>query len=243
MKIYICKNCGKLTESEAATAENLFCSTCGAPLAESKSEDKEVQPHSTSPPPGQPIPRVAVAPPPRPAMPPAEPAETEETSVSPHEEAEPEPLAEPESISSGNAPSSQGTSEQVAVPVDSPDASPSGGRSQIAPHIAGPNAPQDQGSDDSAIQVMEVYEDKNLVVCPECSYGCNPSWDKCPICGTQIAGNPDLQNITDADFSFSEDSLKQKLIPCPKCQYSCDPNWDACPICQTKLPSPEESND
>ncbi|NVM53667.1 MAG: hypothetical protein HWN66_08180 [Candidatus Helarchaeota archaeon] len=88
-------------------------------------------------------------------------------------------------------------------------------------------------------QVMEVYENKNLVACPQCSYGCDTAWDKCPICGSQISGASNLQKITETDFKFSEETLKEKLVPCPKCNYFCDPNWQKCPICQTELKQSE----
>jgi hypothetical protein len=85
---------------------------------------------------------------------------------------------------------------------------------------------------------MEIYENTNLVACPQCSYGCDPTWGNCPICQAEISGLENLKKVSDSDpsdFVLDESELKKQLTPCPKCQYACDPGWDKCPICQTAL--------
>ncbi|MFX1294346.1 MAG: hypothetical protein ACFFD2_05770 [Promethearchaeota archaeon] len=222
MRIYICKNCGNLTESEHNN--KLFCSTCGAPLTNSKQEEEETSSQAT-----------AVSAPPHPIDLGSKQHTTEKISPRPSQEI-PTEADETKKPPLTSEPAAIGiTSRQKEVPLDSPgkETSPPSSSSEVM--ALDTSTQQAEVSLDSAPTPMEIFEDKNLVVCPQCSYGCNPSWSKCPICNAEIANASDLKKITEADLKFDKTSLKEKLISCPKCDYSCNPNWESCPICQTKL--------
>jgi RNA polymerase subunit RPABC4/transcription elongation factor Spt4 len=228
--IYICKNCGNLTESEAK--DLLFCSTCGAPLGDPK-------PEPTAQP--RPITTEAVQPSPRPIH-------TQQTrpplSAPPEPSEEVEPPETMETPQTSESPRERTPPQQTAIPLDtpevtrrlqtmSPESSPPGSSSEAQP----------QSSEDTP-PIMEVFEDNNLVACPQCSYACDPNWTQCPICGVEIAGASDLQKVSEVTIEFDEESLKGKLIPCPKCQYACDPSWgtDKCPICGADLTQPPSNS-
>jgi DNA-directed RNA polymerase subunit RPC12/RpoP len=233
MPIYICKNCGNLTETDEK--ENLFCATCGAPLADSQPEKKAASDLASTQEKEEshPIPAPSIAE--EPAEPKSEQAPTpldaapaQETTLAGSDE----PEVPPQSAAPPPTPQSS-RSQQTPVPLGVPDRPPSIPTTSAESTPPGTSSPQEATT--GAPGIIEVYEDKTLVVCPECSYGCAPTWSKCPICGTEIAGAENLQNIAEADLKFDEESLKDDLIPCPKCEYACQKSWDTCPICQTKL--------
>ncbi len=233
MPIYICKNCGNLTETDEK--ENIFCSTCGAPLADSQPETKsapaqvsnETKQEANQTPDPIPLEKPAEQKPEQASTPPAA-ISAQETP--PSESDEPDILPQ---TAAASPPPQESRPQQTPVPLGVPDRPSSIPTSSAESTPLGTSSPQETTA--AAPGIVEVYEDKTLVVCPECSYGCNPSWSKCPICGTEIAGAENLQNIAEADLKFSEESLKEELIPCPNCEYACQKSWDTCPICQTKL--------
>jgi len=218
--------CGNLTESEKT--EDVFCSSCGAPITESKPEQKEEKLESGT----------SSSPVPTPPSTESRRTPTTQRPSIPQKET-PDKSSTEKNLPPTEPPRLPDSSRQTEVPLDSINADmriPTSSEESISSQAPSHPAPV---SVDSSPQAMDVYEDKNLVVCPQCSYGCNPLWATCPICGTQIAGAENLQKITEAEFTINEESLKQSLIPCPKCGYSCDPAWEKCPICQTKLEKSE----
>ena len=249
MPIYICKNCGNLTETEESG--NLFCSTCGASLGPPKPQETTGQPQAPGDLPRQPsvppttrapIPppvqssistptRSAVTPPTQPVSPPTTSGQQKEVSLESTE------IKEPATSPESPVPRTPPQQTEIALDSSSTATAESVSSSESAPGETSPE--QIQVGLEETPSVMEVYEDKDLVVCPQCSYGCNAAWDKCPICGTEIAGNPELKKISETDFTIDEKDLQENLKPCPKCNYYCDPSWDSCPICQTKLKESE----
>ncbi|MHA1129459.1 MAG: hypothetical protein ACTSQI_12050 [Candidatus Helarchaeota archaeon] len=232
MPIFICRQCGNLTETEQT--EKIFCSVCGAPLLESQDESKPETPPSETSKVEDASPKVSAGSP-TPQEPDMKQAPEIQLPPSPQESAEPkiEITEEPASATALSVAPERVAPRQTPVPLgvsEIPPSSPTYSSESISP-----NTPDQQSPPSNTTPIVEVYENKNLVVCPECSYGCNPVWDKCPICGTPIASSANLQKITEVDFEFDQDSLKKQLIPCPNCQYACDPSWTTCPICQTKL--------
>lgn len=218
MPIFICKNCGNLTESEKV--EGLACSTCGAALddAKQKEEEKPAQPKEL--PPSQPVPEQITADQAKPDQKTSQPPAPEQKPASAEQKS-------PESPAPEETPLEQ-------APIDLPE-SREPPRSPPRPAVAGPSSTRSHVFMGATNEIMEVYENKNLVACPRCSYGCEPAWEKCPICEAKISGASELQKISESDFSIDEEKLKEKLVPCPKCNYFCDPNWTNCPICQTEL--------
>ncbi|HUX98573.1 MAG TPA: hypothetical protein VMV49_03410 [Candidatus Deferrimicrobium sp.] len=224
MPIYICKNCGNLTESEAK--DLIFCSTCGAPLGDPKPEQPAAQPRSIR----NEAERLSASPRPVQQERPPLPNSSESLEETKSTEAEEPPLTS-ESITERTPP------QQVEVPLDSPEVAQrlQTLSSSSAPPSSSPHEPQT--SADTETPILEVFEDSNLVVCGQCSYACDPNWSQCPICGSQISGAQDLQKVSEVNLEFDEESLKSKLILCPNCQYACDPSWetDKCPICGADL--------
>ena len=275
MHIFICRNCGKLTESE--NSDEKVCSSCGAPLDPLKPDSKEAaqarQPSSGRSAPIRLPANQPSASPARPGQPPigqARPAQPRSASVPP-------PI--PPSISPSQAParqtpprpvelpsnatpppqSARGPSRPVALP-SSPTPPPTA-RAQLrtveleaeeseaksedkTPGTAGEASTEEtitptQSPVDAGTEGMEVYENKELVACPQCGYGCDPNWGKCPLCDAPIAGSGELKKVAEMDFTADESSFTKGLVPCPKCQYFCDPSWGTCPICNSELKKPE----
>ncbi len=224
--IYICKNCGNLTETEET--HNLFCSNCGASLDESKPQEEPAPQTESTQPPTRDTPSEH------------KPAEAPDPS---EDDAEPPVLEEmsPEPAGSAQKPGEQPESEQKDLqqaPIELPETKDSPPSSP--PAIAGAPSTQSHTLVGQTHELMEVYENKNLVACPQCGYGCDPSWTDCPICKAKISGAVDLQKVSESDFTISEEKLKEKLVPCPKCNYFCDPNWDKCPICKAEIKKAEK---
>lgn len=216
MPIFICKNCGNLTECEATLG--LTCAHCGASL--------DQPPQQSAPQTRQPI-RV-----------PTPPDRPESHPYTPHHSADQSP-SESDAHTSGE-PDVEPTDDKKRdqSPIDLPETviNPP---SRPTPAIAGVPAPPSDDFMGEDNEFLEAYENKNLVGCPSCGYGCDPSWAKCPICETELPESGDLPQISESDYTFNEEELKQKLIACPKCNYACDPSWDDCPICQTPLKKSE----
>ena len=191
MPIYICKNCGNLTETDAV--DNLTCSKCGAPLEEKQQEKEEKPSQPIQLPTSEPTSALSATPPAEPAQSNAEKTETEEEpAVIPvaAQETKEEALSEQKSDEKPSPESTQSPIDLPSSPI--PPGSPS----------------QAQQSPDTTPQLVEVYENKELVACPQCGYGCDASWATCPICEAKISGSPDLKKVTDTDFTFDEKSVE-----------------------------------
>jgi len=219
--IYICKNCGNLTEAEDVTG--LKCDNCGAPLDTTQTKDKVPSPQSPT------------------ATQPDQQTRTPSTPSTKIEQSPPKNTKvdeEPPIIE--DKPTDQPERTLPQKPIELPKSEPSIPPSP-SPAIAGPVSSQTHVFSDSNHEILEIYDNKNLVACPQCGYGCDPQWNSCPICQTQFSEQQNLQKIDETEFTFDEEKMKQRLIPCPKCQYYCDPAWEQCPICQSPLPKPKES--
>lgn len=246
MPIFICKNCGKLTETEDSDAKT--CASCGAPLDSVKQDDNEEvlqarRPSAkrsapirlpTSPASKKPAPKKPATPAPKKPAPkkPAAPAPKKPASKKPAAPAarpqapsvQLRPVALPEEEAEGEKPR--------AIAGESPTGTP-GEEAYVQPQTAPGAEPES----------MEFYVNKDLVACPQCGYGCDPNWGKCPICEAPIAGSGDLKKVTEVEFTADESSFTKGLIPCPECQYYCDPSWGKCPICNTELGQPPEAEE
>ncbi|MDD1777299.1 MAG: hypothetical protein LUQ65_03950, partial [Candidatus Helarchaeota archaeon] len=112
-------------------------------------------------------------------------------------------------------------------------------KSEEEPAVAGETIIPTQSPVEAGTEGMEVYENKELVACPQCGYGCDPNWGKCPLCEAPISGTGELKKVSEMDFTADESSFTKGLVPCPKCQYFCDPSWGTCPICNSELKKSE----
>jgi len=262
--IFICRNCGKLTESE--NRDEKVCSSCGAPLDPLKPDSKEAAQARLSTPGGPapirlptarpstsqartPPPRPTSAPPPTPPRPPNTPASqapARSTQVRPVElpsDATPPPQTgrpPPRPVTLPSSPTPPPTARDQLRTVEEPETK----SEEKEPAVAGETSTEDtiiptQSPVDAGPEGMEVFENKDLVACPQCGYGCDPNWGKCPLCDAPISGTGDLKKITEMDFTADEASFSKGLVPCPKCQYACDPSWGTCPICNSELKQPE----
>jgi rubrerythrin len=275
--IFICRNCGKLTESE--NSDEKVCSSCGAPLDPVKPDSKEAtqarqrapggaapirlptaqQPTGQARPPqpsgGQarpPSPRPASTPPPTPPSTPASRAPARSTQPRPVElpaNATPPPQAgrpppRPVALPAGSTPPPTARAQLRTVELGAEE--PETKSEEKPPAVAGETPTEEtiiptQSPVDAGTEGMEVYENKELVACPQCGYGCDPNWGKCPLCEAPISGTGDLKKVAEMDFTADESSFTKGLVPCPKCQYYCDPSWGTCPICNTELKKSETS--
>ena len=235
MPIYICKNCGNLTEIEEK--EGLTCSNCGAPLDEPKRKE-EAKPSQPLPTPvSQPAPTQTSSQPLTSDQKPSDPPESRDKHVEPSVLEEPPTEPSPPTQPSPAQPTSESSTLQQA-PIELPESKEPDPLTS-RPTVAGPPSTQTHAFIGSTHELMEVYENKNLVACPQCGYGCDPAWEKCVVCSAKIAGVPELKKITETSFEYDEKSIEQNLVKCPKCEYACDPKWGNCPLCQTELKPPE----
>ena len=217
MPIFICKNCGKLTESE--DSDEKVCASCGAPLDPVKPDSNEEVLEARRPSAKRPAPirLPSTQPPKKPAAP------------APKKPAAPSQQARPVQLRPVELPGEESETPRV-VAGESPS-----GTSAEETYV------QPQTAVGTETESMDFYVNKDLVACNECGYGCDPNWGKCPICEAPIAGSGDLKKVTEMEFTADETSFTKGLVPCPKCQYYCDPSWGKCPICNSDLKQAPES--
>ncbi|MFO8020117.1 MAG: zinc ribbon domain-containing protein [Promethearchaeia archaeon] len=105
---------------------------------------------------------------------------------------------------------------------------------------------------DGTISFKKDWDDSDLVKCKVCGYMCQPSWEVCPECNTNLYDSSQEVFLEEEkrkekerekrkrDKGAWEDAADESwrtLPECPNCGYTVQLEWTKCPVCSFDLES------